>query len=157
MTPYSETLIDQVVAQLKTISTTGGYSFTVKSVQRFDREELSTSTKPCIHVFQTVERKTRSGSTWDVSVELSLDVYVFEHELLNAATAKLEKEAGGDVENALCQLEAGDTFRATIEEIETLPFVELDEEETVEVGVNVAVTLGYRVDFADPRTPIDPE
>jgi hypothetical protein len=157
MTPYSETLIDLVTTALEGIDQTSGYSFTTYDVQRYDREDLTTASKPCIHVFRTAERKQRSGSAWSVTVELLILVYLFEHETESLPTEIYESDAGADVEHALCQLEDDPSFRATWEEFESTLFTVSEGDETVEVGVAVGATLGYRVDFKDPRTPIDPE
>ena len=157
MKPYSETLLTMVVDKLKLISTTEGYSFTMKSAERFDRQDLTTFEKPCAHVYRISEDKERSGSAWSCLLDVVILVYLFEHETLNTTTEEFEAEVGGDVEYALTQMELLDDFRAMYVSMGSVLFSSGDEEQIGDVGVAITATLGYRVDFWNPGVPIDPE
>lgn len=157
MKPYSETLVGLIGDQLKRIDTSDGYSFTMRAAERFDNEETKTFRAPCAQIYSMTEDKERSGSAWDCLVDVLILVFIQEHEHYQGTTEELEKEVGGDVEFALCQLEEVEEFRATLVALSSVPFSTGDEEQSNDVGVAVTVTLSYRVDFQNPGVPIDPE
>ena len=137
---------------LEGITITNGYSQDIKSVQRYDRENLNIQERPCIHVLKGAEDKELVGAGWDVTLTVDLECYLFEDPAEILSTDEIQAAFQWDVEQALTAMDWG-MLQADLQSVSCFGFV-IEDEQALYDGIVMTLSIIYRLAEEDMTTPI---
>lgn len=153
MAAYHESIISAIKTALEGITVASGYSQDVQDVQRYDRRELSSSARPCIHILKPEERKQLVGDGWDVTLTVALDCYLYQDPASLLTTDELLSALQWDVETALFGVDWATLCADWVGEGVSSFAIE-DPTGSPDDGLMFDLTITYRLAERDMTTPI---
>jgi hypothetical protein len=155
--PWSEKIIDSVLAGLRKISTANGYYTDPGIVQRYSRTLNTFKDTPIISLYKLGElRNLRGSDYWNAEINLGIDGIIDpEAEDWDTTTDVLVTQLEDDIMLALNKEVDWATLRAELTRFDSANAL-TDEPEDPNDGTTIKVTIQYAHQLQDTRAPLAP-